>query len=224
MVMRRRNIPLFVTLLLLGGLTAESMSRPKPKDAEPFHQRVRQVCDEMPRAIGEWVGTDIAIPPAAVALLRPNAIVHRRFVQQSTGRRSDFLLVQCRDARDMLGHYPPVCYPAHGWTQRSATPVEWQVEPKTFQGMEYEYTRVEEGQTITCVVSNLIILPDGRVARGMDDISKVAADYLRQFYGAAQIQIVVDAGVRLEARREIVSMVLGAHVQLLETLSSGGTR
>jgi hypothetical protein len=58
----------------------------------------------------------------------------------------------------------------------------------------------------------------------MDDISKVAADYLRQFYGAAQIQVVVDAGIRMAARREIVSMVLGAHVQLLETLSSGGTR
>ena len=28
------------------------------------------------------------------------------------------LLVQVRDARDILGHYPPVCYPAQGWRVR----------------------------------------------------------------------------------------------------------
>lgn len=224
MLIRNRYMSMFVSMLLLAGLAAESLSRPRPKDADPFHQRVRNSVEQMPEFIGEWAGAKIDIPPAAQALLRPNAMVHRRFRQQSTGRRADFLLVQCRDARDMLGHYPPVCYPAHGWTARLSTPVEWQVGAKTIQGMEYEYTRVEEGQTVSCVVSNLIILPDGRMARSMDEIGRVAADYLRQFYGAAQIQVVVDGDLRMEDRREVVSMVLNAHAQLLETLSSGGTQ
>lgn len=220
----QRFIPAILTLLLLGGLAAETLSRPKPADAEPFHQRIRQISERIPNVIDNWVGSDIAVTPAAVALLRPNVILHRRYVHTDTRRAADFLLVQCRDARDMSGHYPPVCYPAHGWTQIAATPIQWQVGDRTVAGMEYEYARTEDGQTNSCIVSHVMILPSGRYVRDMADIRQAAADYLRQFYGAAQIQIVMDAAVPVEQRRGIVQTLLGANTALLDGLSSGGNQ
>jgi hypothetical protein len=222
--MRRipRYIPAILTLLLLAGLTAETLSRPRPSDAEPYHQRVRQAADNIPKVIGEWVGSDISVPPAAVALLRPNVILHRRFVNSATRRVADFLLVQCRDARDMTGHYPPVCYRAHGWTPVSAKPIQWRIADRDIPGMEYDYTRTEDGQANSCVVSHLMILPSGRYVRDIVEIHNAAADYLRQFFGAAQIQIVVDSNVSAEERQAIVQTLLSANLPLLDAICSGG--
>jgi hypothetical protein len=213
-----------LTLVLLGGLAAETQFRPRPADAEPFHKRVSSALRQMPTMIGEWDSREVPIPPAAVALLKPNAYFSRRYTNRNTGRTVDFLLVQCRDARDMGGHYPPVCYPAHGWSPISAKPVEWQVGGKPLPGMEYEFSRIDEAQTFSTVVSNLMILPTGRYVREMSEIRKAAADYLRQFYGAAQIQVVMPAAVPEEERRELVQMLLEANLPMLQTLGSGGTQ
>lgn len=223
---RRRFMPAIVTLALLAGLTAESRSRPRPEDAEPYHRRAREACEAMPRVIGEWVtaATDLPIPPAAVALLRPNVLLHREYRNQTTGRSVNFLLVQCRSARDMLGHYPPVCYPGQGWEKRSQTAVEWPAGPRAIPGMEYEFAKTHEGQPVVRVVSNIIIVPGGRFVRDMNEVGKAAGDYLRQFYGAAQIQMVVWGEVPAEERRQIVSTFLGAHQPMLDALCSGGTK
>lgn len=221
-------IPVFVTLVLLAGLATDTLSRPRPKDADRFHANVYQQVMSIPIEIGPWRGTDLPEQPAAVALLRPNVILHRRYVSsEQAGRPVDFLLVHCRDARDMTGHYPPVCYPAHGFTTLeglNANPIEWRVGARSIQGMEYGYTRMEDGRVSSCVVSNLLVLPNGHFAQGMVEVKEAAADYLRQFYGAAQIQIVLDATVPDAERRAIVTEFLVAIAPVLDALSSGGTQ
>lgn len=217
-------MPLIATVILLIAIVAEGFYRPQPQDAEPFHARVRQAVEQVPKVIGDWEGNDSQLPPAAVALLRPNATLSRRYINKTRNQVADLLIVQCRDARDMGGHYPPVCYPAHGWTRVAERPVEWQIAGKNILGMEYEFSRIVEGRSVSCVVSDLMILPDGRFVREMDRIRRAAADYLRQFYGAAQIQIVTNAGVPAEERHEIASTLLEANVPLLDALCAGGTR
>ena len=54
------------------------------------------------------------VPPEAQELLRPNAIFSRRF-QRPGEIGVHVLVVHCSDARDMIGHYPPICYPSSGW-------------------------------------------------------------------------------------------------------------
>lgn len=217
-------IPALAALVLLIGVTLETLARPRAADAEPFHRHILEESKRMPMTIGPWRGQDLPVPPAAVTLLKPNVLIQRRFVNSETGRSAEFLLVQCRDARDMAGHYPPVCYPAHGYESLGGTPREWQVNGKTLPGMEYQYRRMVEGQTFTRMVNNLMILPDGRYVRDMREIRQAAADYLRQFYGATQVQVVLDAEIPAEERHEIVRTMLEAHAFMLDAVSAGGTR
>src|SRR5688572_8404758 len=99
---------------LLAGIFVERRTHLKPQDVEPYHARAKAAVDQVPYFIGTWTGADVEIPVAAQKLLRPNAILNRRFVDSSPGDpRSSYpvaslLIVQCRDSRDMVGHYPPI--------------------------------------------------------------------------------------------------------------------
>src|SRR4051794_24399767 len=107
-----RYIPAMLTVALLLGLSAETLVRPQPRDAEPYHVRVKAASDAMATPKG-WSFKQLVIPEAAIQLLKPNAQICRQYTTPT--RQFQFLLIQCRDARDMGGHYPPVCYPASGW-------------------------------------------------------------------------------------------------------------
>ncbi|HEV8292864.1 MAG TPA: exosortase-associated EpsI family protein [Tepidisphaeraceae bacterium] len=217
---KARYIPAILTVALLLGLTAETLSRPRPADAKPFHTRVIAAASAM--AIPEgWTFSDLKIPDAAVALLKPNAQICRQY--RTPSHQFQFLLIQCRDARDMGGHYPPVCYPGSGWVQlgdKKGRDMIWTMGSKTIVGKEYEFTGNQEGQTITRIVDNLLILPRGQncYVHDMNEIRAAAADYLRQFYGAAQIQLIFDGAVPEYQRREIFTQLIGKNMNLLSVL------
>ena len=222
-----RTIPHYASaiasVLLIACFSAVALSRPRPKDAEPFHQRIRELRDLIPMRVGDWKGTDIELTPAATKLLRPNTQLMRRYVNPE-GRAADLLLVQCRDARDMVGHYPPVCYPSQGWTRVPGRALGWRIGDQVVPGVEYAFTRDAEGRTTACVVSSLIILPDGRYVTKMKDVEQASCDYNKQYYGAAQIQVVLDAAIPAAEREAIVSELLQPNLPLLEALRTGGMR
>lgn len=225
---RKRWIAPTLSLALLLGVGAEGLARPKPKDAEAFHRRIFEMVDQIPAKIGDWVGTDMPIPPAAVAMLRPNAKLQRRYVDMSDPLRRryvDFLLVQCSDARDMGAHYPPVCYPGQGYAQDGAPqPVDWAAGGRIISGTEYHFSRSMTDHPDSKFVVDLLILPNGTFARDIKDIRSAAADYLRQYYGAAQIQVVFDVKYSLEERQKIFDELMAVNLPMIDTLSSGGTR
>ncbi|MFW6061969.1 MAG: exosortase-associated EpsI family protein, partial [Planctomycetota bacterium] len=107
-----------LTLAIIGGALAERLSYGSADEADPYHRRVAERIANIPYTIGDWKGEDVSVPRSAVELLQPNALCSRQYRNQKTGQVLSLLVVHCRDARDMTGHYPPVCYPAHGWTQR----------------------------------------------------------------------------------------------------------
>ena len=113
-----------LTLVLMGLLFAamawESTTRPTPEDTEPFHARVRAAVEGLPTKIGDWEGRDIPTSKEVVRLLNPNVVYQKRFTHGRTGEVVHVLLVHCRDARDIYGHYPPRCYPAQGHEQVSS--------------------------------------------------------------------------------------------------------
>ncbi|MEM8737137.1 MAG: hypothetical protein AAGG38_01485 [Planctomycetota bacterium] len=107
--------PLCAGLILLG-LGAINHGFPTAEDAEPYHAEVLDAVDRTPLDFGPWAGLPVDLPKSAVELLRPNAWLSRSYVDPTARRRAEFLIVQCKDARDLSGHWPPNCYKANGYT------------------------------------------------------------------------------------------------------------
>ncbi|MDY7108295.1 MAG: exosortase-associated EpsI family protein, partial [Planctomycetota bacterium] len=105
----------WLSLLLLVALSQTLPNRVAP-DGSAAARRVEiaAAMEGVPFFVGDWVGEDEAVPREAQKLLRPNAILSRRY-RRPGGTWLHLLVVHCSDARDMLGHYPPICYPSAGW-------------------------------------------------------------------------------------------------------------
>lgn len=185
--------------------------------AGPARERVISAIDDVPYSIGPWVGRDIPLPEAAIKLLRPNATLSRRFSNLMTNQRIDLLLVHCGDARDMLGHFPPVCYPNFGWIpaheaapeqqmprdpntdRHGGRPITLTVDGATFPASMYEFWRIQDWSSESRIrIFNLFVLPDGRVTHTIDDVSRGTSLLGASIYGVAQVQLVTDAGMSLD--------------------------
>lgn len=188
--------------------------RHDPSAAEvygPDPQVVAEASERTPYSIGRWVGQDADVPESAVRMLRPNVLLGRRFVDLDSGMSISFFLVHCGDARDMLGHYPPVCYPNAGWVlnepeqsnkkkgSSDSTLIELKVNGTTVRARSYEFSRIQDWSTQANMrVFNFFILPDGSTA---DDIRAVhdRTNWLgASIQGVAQVQLVTSRDVPLE--------------------------
>ncbi len=216
-----RTPMLAACLLLLAFVAAESWSRPSPADAAPYHAEIRRVADVVPMDIAGWKGADAPVPPSAVKLLRPNVLVSRTYQHQRTGQHAAVLLVQCKDAADLVGHYPPRCYPAHGWSVVESTAHDWRIGGRNIPGMAYRYSMVRNDTTINLHVINFLLLPDGTLSRDMGDVAGAAADYTRFIYGAAQLQVVTDAELSESERNDILKDLLPAYFPLMDAIGGG---
>lgn len=208
---------------LLAGMWAEARTRVRASDAEPYHARARAVIESLPYQLGGWVGRDEAIPPAAVKLLRPNAMVSRTYVNpRQIDRQAGLLIVQCKDSRDMLGHYPPVCYPAHGMTPVAEERRDWQVGDQAVAGTEYRFAHSDGTRKYEMVVYNFMIVPGVGIVRDMDGVAAAASDYQQRFFGATQFQMTLSADIPQPERDRAFVTLVGANSSLIETLKSGG--
>lgn len=220
--MRRVNryAPL-LAVLLLAMMGLGNLSRPDAADAEPYHARVREAAEAIPHQIGDWIGRDVEPPREAVELLRPNVLVSRIYEHAVTGRSVTLLLVHCKDARDMAGHYPPNCYPAHGWVVQDSRPRDWQVGGVTIRGTEYRLSYRRATGTDRMIVDNFMIMPDGSFLREMEGVYNAAADYRAHFFGAGQMQLVMDATIPASERDAIFNELVGANMAVIDALRSG---
>lgn len=212
-------------LAVLAGMWAEARTRVQPADAEPYHRRAKEAIAALPYQIGGWVGRDEEIPPAAVKLLRPNYMVSRTYVDPlHVARSASLLIVQCKDSRDMLGHYPPICYPAHGMTMESEQRRDWRVGGLTIPGTEYVFTRDDGVGKYHMAVYNFMIIPGGGFARDMKGVERAAKDYQQRYFGAAQFQVTMNAEIPQYDRDQIFARLVGGNTEMIETLKSGGIR
>jgi len=213
-----------IAAAMLVGVTVHGHSFPSGRNAEPYHAAVRDAAMQLPRRIGPWVGRDTEMPEAAIALLRPNVMLSRRYQHERTGRSFELLLVQCADARDMEGHFPPVCYPAFGWNQAEADPQVFQIDGLSVAAMEYKFMRqTSGGRRYGAWVNNIILLPQGRFATTMSEIRRLAGTYSDRFFGAAQVQLIFDDRWTQSQRRQVTEQVLTPLRPLMELILSGST-
>jgi len=210
--------PLMAACLLLGGASADRLTSPATGDAVPYLRAVRNSAEATPLRLGEWLGADVPVPASAVTLLRPNALLSREYVNLENGTKTTFLLVHCGDARDILGHYPPVCYPSAGWVEQSREPKQWTVNGTSIPGFEYRFAAAPGSGMSSLVVMNTMLLPDGAFHADMDAIRKTAARLRRRSWGAGQIQVLVDESLSPAQRDAVFVSMVQLHWPLLKAI------
>jgi hypothetical protein len=218
--MRLHHVSTLLALLIGLLALAEASRRPSAANALPFHDAAAAAIEAIPLNVGTWSGTNVPIPPAAQTLLKPNAILSRSYVNQKSRVRLSLALVQCRDTRDMSGHYPPICYPGQGWTLIAPpTPVAIRVPPHNITFARYEFVRRAFDGDRSLIVYSAFAIPGGGFATDMSDIGRVASDYTARHFGAAQIQIAFSSPGTIESERPSVEQVLVSVSDALTTLT-----
>lgn len=203
---------------LLGGLTADRVLYHLPAgDPAPYHQAIVEAGRAVPYRIGDWTGFDEEVPKSAVALLKPNLLLGRRYENGVTGKAVSMFLVHCKDARDIGGHYPPRCYPSSGWVTERTIPREWVIEGRKFPGRQYLFHRQSQGLDYRITVYNFIMRP-GVVEPDMSGIREAAADRRRKHFGGSQFQLVLSGDVDPAAADAILAELLPGFLPVIDAI------
>jgi hypothetical protein len=212
-----------VSLLLIAAVTgARALVYAAAPDAEPYHAAVRDAARQAPLKIGDWIGRDIAVPRGVMTVLQPNVILSRRFYNAKTEQQVSVLIVQCADARELLGHYPPNCYRSQGWMQQSAKPRDWRIDGLALSGVEYQFATGASSKAANEVfIENFMVLPDGSTCRDMKGVNAAAKDFRRRDFGAAQFQLVSNASMTPQERQDVWEQVVRAHRHLIDAIRTG---
>ena len=213
------------TLALLMGVFVYSLTLPTPADAKAYHARVMSASREMPTTFSGWTAQELPMEAGALELLKPNVAMRLRLSHPDYAEPIEFLIVQCRDARDLAGHYPPKCYPqVNGYVALAAQPRTWHAGSLDVNGTEYRFALNDQPGAAERYVLHFMMLPDGRIVRNIDAIYKAGADYLRRHHGAAQCQLFIrDASLSQEARDRAFNEILTAYADLIQAIGSANS-
>lgn len=217
-----RFIAPLVTCCLLLGIAADQAAREvAPPGVEAYHARVRAALAQIPYNIGDWIGTDTEIRQEALKILDANCTLSRSYRNIKTQRTATLLLVQCADARSLLGHYPPVCYPSQGWSEISAevraVPEAYGAYTSTCYSFAYDLMQ----QSGTLRVMHFTVLPDGRIAPDMELLETAARDRRYTFCGGASVQLIVDSGLSRSEQDEAFNMLFEAAAPWIDVVRAG---
>lgn len=217
---------------ILVGMVAQDRTRLTAEDFEPYHAEVRQLVEALPSAIENWMGAKAEIPAAAQTLLRPNALRAIRFVDMQpryvlgNPRGVLFVVVQCKAAADMVGHYPPNCYRGQGFELEERTPRDWTIDGVGIPGTEYSFLRTIDRQTSRTIVYNFLMVPRKGIQRDIAGVRAAAEDYQQRYYGAAQVQVVFSgpmADLSVSERDEIFATLLRPALPAIAKMSEGAS-
>lgn len=205
-------------ILVLGSAYGIGQTLPDGSEADGYHANVRKVAEDLPRTVGQWKSVDVELPDAAVALLRPNVLISRRYTDEKAGRSFSFLVVQCADARDMEGHYPPNCYPTSGWTSKGQMPIEIAVGEQQAASMDYRFERILQDGPDTIDVINLMVVPGDGFVTSMKNIRRLGGTVSDRYFGAAQIQFVFDGSWEQEERLAAVEQIIATLEPMIDVI------
>lgn len=178
-------------LVLVGVIVVGLAAHPKAADVTDYFRAVEGRIHGIPYTLGSWVGRDVVVVPEARELLRPNAVLQRRYTRVEDDLWFDVIVVHCGDVRDMQGHYPPVCYPQAGWEIEAGVPTLAGVGPSGVAATEYRVTHRFNRSVPTMRIVNFFAMPgDGvQYARDMDALEVAARSSARAQQGVLQVQV-----------------------------------
>ncbi|MFI4915949.1 MAG: exosortase-associated EpsI family protein [Phycisphaerales bacterium JB060] len=195
-----------LTAFVLAAMAMYSLAATRPSSSEAYLARVRHAIEGLPTRIEGYFSVDREPLPSSVELLRPNKLLQRYYENPRNGSNFSILVVHCADVRDMMGHYPPVCYPSNGWDVHSVTSgtIDRSVGgpiPIT----RYEVSRGDGVVEYARVIANTFIVPRADSPLGRDDsaLDNVTRTRWSSGLGAAQVQIITDRGMDDQTRTQI---------------------
>lgn len=211
-----------IALLLVATIGIARMSREDvPQGAEGYHERVREAAQFLPYRVGTWVGVDADLRRDAVQILDPNVALSRTYRNVETGRTGSLVIVHCSDARSLLGHYPPACYPTQGWTAQGSSIKTIPAAALTVQAREYMFRSDRLGDSGTLCVLHFTVLPSGEIMPDMRLLEQSARDKRTKLFGGASVQLIVDAELSEEERDEIYRVLVSAAADWIKTVQRG---
>ncbi len=210
---------------LRSALVSLNVDAPPQRGAPEYFERVAGAIERVPYRVGHWIGRDVEAQPAAVRLLRPNKLMQRRYTHDATGEDLNLLIVHCGDVRDMTGHYPPVCYPAHGWRQESGEPATEVIQllGQLAHARVYRFDLTREGASRRMSVVNFFVLPGsgGPITPDMADLERATQRRDSATLGSAQVQILTGERMSEDQRREVVAEFVRAVEPALREVARG---
>jgi hypothetical protein len=193
-VRTNRLAPVFSIIVMLGA--SFLMANPVDNDSGIAVHRARIAAEmgEFPYQLDAWYGEDVPIPTSAEEILRPNSLVSRRYRRLNGTETIVIAFIHCSDIRDMLGHHPPHCYPASGWSQGSygTSDLAIKLAGETVLMRAYRFRRLDQiGIEQQQTVLSMFLLPDSRRVIDMGDLSGPSSKGRRSSaMGVAQLQLV----------------------------------
>jgi hypothetical protein len=175
-----------LSMMFVGGIDA----RP-PTNIEGYHSAVRASINGLPYVINGAIGVDEDAAPGIDRMLRTNAMIQRRYTDPATGDSFALAIVHCRDARNLVDHYPPVCYPASGWRAVGSERHLLPGSPSPTPVGVYDFERDRGWQHARTSVVSFFILPDesAAVVDSMDAVTAASRSPSRTGLGAAHVML-----------------------------------
>ena len=221
MLSAKRIAPPILALGLLGGMSLETLTHVSPERAAPYHENILEVAETIPVDYDGWTGEDTPIQTQAQELLKPNLLISRRYESES-GSSAMLLIVQSKDARDMGGHYPPICYPRSGWEELESPRDTTIALGNTWVPVrEYTYGLSAASDRARRILDFFVLHPVGPV-REQRFVRRQAEDYQLRHYGAAQIQVIIDGPVHVADRERIFRDLLTPWLPVIEAIEAAG--
>jgi hypothetical protein len=217
--------PVAVLLLIALMLYEKNIFHTATEEAQEYHREVQEAAEIIPDVIGDWVVTEeTEASTAARRLLRPNAIKNKRYKNVVTGEEVTLLFVHCLVATDILNHFPPNCYPTHGWKLEEVRGGAWPVEGREIPGTVYTLSFDRFPTAARIVIYNFMILPDGRMVPDMHEVNRLAQSYRKKYFGAAQIQMVFGERFSESKRDDVFTKFMDAMGGLFDIVMAGVDR
>lgn len=220
--LRSLGIPLVTLVLLMCMLAFGGLSQDPPTGAPDYFARVAAKMDEVPFRVGAWFGVNLPYTDVEVEMLRPNKMLQRTYQDQATGQKASLSIVHCTDVRDMGGHYPPVCYPAHGWNLESSELSEVTVQGRPQSVRVYVFSRMNRGTREAIRIVSFFIIPNSSDIRSeRDGLERAAKRPQAAGLGAAQVQILTPDSQSIETTDEMLSKLIEVVEPVIETVQEG---
>ena len=193
-----------------------------PPEAQAYMADCRDAAEAIPFSLdGGWIGQDAPVPTVATEILRPNLLVSRNFEPLVGGGRIGLLVVQTQDVQQLLGHYPPACYPGQGWTNLGGEPRDWSAGGFDLNGTEYRMVPPGGDEERPVHIYNFMLRPDGETGRDMDAVFAAGRTGQSRFFGAGQVQVLFFGDMDAERRDEVFATVVEAIRPTVEAILDG---
>ncbi|MFG0293285.1 MAG: exosortase-associated EpsI family protein [Phycisphaerales bacterium JB050] len=219
--------PMVSALILLGVIMFGGLGVELPVWAEEYHAEVRSAINSIPEQVGDWIGTDDPeIQPAQQRILKPNIIVQRTYRQPGSNRYLRLLVVHCKLASDMNGHYPRICYPNMGWKLEGIEPMSIRMGTTAIPATQYEFTSTRDGREIKMYNINFFVLParEQNLAADMQALEQSSRSVRKAGLGAAQIQFISDEPLNTEEWRPVIERFVRSIEGPIDAIVQGAER